>query len=104
MKEQFIILDRGSRVVGRQLAGHKARAVYLFAAKFELSPSNLKAVTYAEFAPPPRHDADSLERVYREEIAAKRRMNALDEQAEIDARRADDAEVRMEYMMLHGTE
>lgn len=50
------------------------------------------------------HDDDSLERVYREEIAAKRRMNALDEQAEIDARRADDAEERMEYRMLHGTE
>lgn len=42
--------------------------------------------------------------VYREEIAAKHRMNALDEKAEIDARRADDAEERMEYRMLHGTE
>ncbi|TCT21185.1 hypothetical protein [Thiobaca trueperi] len=52
MKEQFIIIDLGRRVVGHQLAGTKARAVYLFAAKFGLSASNLKAVTYAEFMPP----------------------------------------------------
>ena len=54
MKEQFIILDRGGRVAGQQIAGTKARAVHVFATKFGLSPQNLKAVTYAEFAPP-RH-------------------------------------------------
>ncbi|EXJ16944.1 hypothetical protein [Imhoffiella purpurea] len=52
-------------------------------------------------------DHEDLDRLYREEIAAKRRMNAQEEQAEIAAGREDwrtEDDSHSEYMMLHGTE